>query len=129
MIRKNSIKWIIFAAVSFILFLTYWYFDPYKNNFFPDCIFHHLTGYKCPLCGSQRSLHYLFNFEIVNAFKENILLIISIPYILLRFYFYLFKPKTYNKLRIFGLFFSKFSIYIVLIIIIVFGIVRNIPFQ
>jgi len=123
--NKNLIKWIIIGSALLILFVIYKYFDPYKNDFFPECIFHRLTGYKCPLCGSQRAIHYLFNFDIVNAFKENALLVICIPYILLYIYCDLIKIKTDRELRIRKLLFGNKAILIALAIVIVFWALRN----
>jgi len=123
--KKKHIKWIIICSVLLIFFIIYKYFDPYYNVFFPECIFHRLTGYKCPLCGSQRAIHYLFNFDIIKAFKENALLLIFSPYILLYIYYDLIKIKQEKQLRFRKLLFGNTAILIASGFIIVFWILRN----
>jgi hypothetical protein len=123
------IKWILIGSGLVIFIIFYKILNPYEYNFFPKCIFHELTGYKCPGCGSQRAIHYLFNLDIVNAFNENMLLVISIPYMILGAYFDSIAIKTERQLRIRKFFFGYKAIMVVLAIIIGFWILRNIPFK
>jgi hypothetical protein len=125
---KKIIKWILIGSGLIIFFIIYKVFNPYKYNFFPDCIFNELTGYKCPGCGSQRAIHYLFNLDFLNAFKENMLLVISIPYLILGAYFDLIIIKTKQQMSIRNFFFGYKAILIVFFIIIGFWIIRNISF-
>lgn len=117
----------------FLLFLIgglvfiYKNYNPLESAFFPKCPFRVATGLECPGCGSQRAVHQLLNFNLFNALKENLLLVISIPYLLLGIIFEIWKDKqnpTFIKWRrrLFGL----KATYIILALVIIFWIVRNI---
>lgn len=125
---KKKIKWGIVFIVLIVLIFLYRTFNPIDNNYFPKCPFRKLTGYKCPGCGSQRAIHYLLNFDIRNALRENLLLVISIPYLLIGFAFDLSRVKSEKILiwrkRLFG---TK-AIIIVLLLVISFWILRNITY-
>ncbi|WP_419184195.1 DUF2752 domain-containing protein [Xiashengella succiniciproducens] len=95
-------------------------------HFFPKCPFWAITGLKCPGCGSQRAVHHLLNLEVLSAAKENILLVLSIPYILAGLIIERLKNPSEKLLvwrkRLYG----RTAIYIILAIIIAFWIMRNI---
>ena len=122
---KKIGKWILVVLGLIVLIFIYKSVNPVESNFFPKCPFHQLTGYKCPGCGSQRSIHYLLNFEISNAFHENAMLVISIPYILLGICFDLIKIKNKKQLAWRKRLFGTKAILIILILIILFWILRN----
>ena len=118
-------KWLI-AILVIIGLVIFTLFDPYQVSWFPKCPFKTFTKLDCPGCGAQRALHYLFNFEISNAFKENALLICSIPYIITGFIFDNLKnPSAKGQMwrnKLFGI----QAIYTVVIVIILFWVGRNI---
>jgi len=120
------LKWsiaIIFMIIFSILYRTY---NPSENIYFPKCPFRELTGLKCPGCGSQRAVHYLLNFEIYNATKENAILVLSIPYIMIGLVFDLLKRPNERILKWRKRLFGKKVIFIILTIIITFWVLRNI---
>ena len=123
---KKVINWGIITIISLMLIYLYKTYNPINSNYFPKCPFKELTGYKCPGCGSQRAIHYLLNFDIFNAIKENLLLVISIPYLILGFIFDLIKVKNRKMLLWRKILFGTKSIIIILILIISFWILRNI---
>jgi len=92
---------------------------------FPKCPFRELTGLKCAGCGSQRAIHHLLNFDFINAAKENIMLVISIPYILIGYIFSLLKQPNEIVLKWRKRLFGQKAILIILTIIILFWILRN----
>ncbi|WP_225974845.1 DUF2752 domain-containing protein [Arachidicoccus ginsenosidivorans] len=61
------------------------------SSWFPKCPFRSLTGLQCPGCGSQRAIHDLLNLDILGAFRENALMVVSIPYIVTAF---ILNPST-----------------------------------
>jgi hypothetical protein len=55
-------------------------FDPgAAGNPFPSCLFHDITGWYCPGCGTTRALHALVHFDLMRAFAMNALLVVSLP--------------------------------------------------
>lgn len=102
----------------------YFLYNPADSELFPKCPFLLITGYQCPGCGSQRALHNLLNLNIRDAFLNNALMVISIPYILTH---YIFEINTF-KVRMMkwrNIFFGNKAIYIVFILTILFAIIRN----
>ena len=125
MTYKKLLKWgIVVFGIGIMVFL-YKFYNPIDSIFFPKCLFKEFTGYKCPGCGSQRAIHYLLNLEIGQAFRENAILVISIPYLIVGFAFELVKEPNARFLiwrqRLFG----KIAILIILVIVIGFWILRN----
>jgi hypothetical protein len=59
--------------------LTYFIFDPTKVSIFPPCIFHQVTGWDCPGCGAQRSLHELLHGHLLAALRLNAMFVLSLP--------------------------------------------------
>ena len=64
-------------AISLIY--IYMRFNPAESSWFPKCPFLHLTGLKCPGCGSQRAIHSLLNFRLPDAIRYNFLAVVAIP--------------------------------------------------
>ena len=53
--------------------------DPSKIAWLPPCPLHALTGLYCPGCGSTRALHQLAHGHFVAALRFNPLLVVSLP--------------------------------------------------
>lgn len=67
------------AAVAWWVYST---FDP-STHFFPRCMFHELTGWECPGCGSQRALHALLTGDVAGAWHFNALFVLELPLLVL----------------------------------------------
>jgi hypothetical protein len=119
-------KFILLAMAVIVLFILFKLYNPYVDSLIPPCPFYTITGLKCPGCGSLRAIYNLFNLEFVNAFNENPLLIISVPYLLLLFYFNLSSLKLKRDKKISNILFRKNAIIIALSIILGFWVIRNI---
>lgn len=122
---KKVFQWIFSFLVILALVFIYGQYNPNESALFPKCPFKVISGLDCPGCGSQRALHFLINFEILQAFKSNPLLVISIPYILLGFIFELIQEPTRQILKWRKTLFGTNAILIILIIVIGFWILRN----
>lgn len=119
-------KWaIVFILASFIIIL-YKYFNPSDYIYFPKCPLKSLTGIQCPGCGSQRAVHHLLNFEILNALRENVILVLALPYILTGFVFENLKKSDKRILKWRKILFGHKAIYIFLLFVLSFWIIRNI---
>ena len=118
--RKNLwILGLLFLAVA----LYYFFLNPYQQtDFFMSCPFYKITGYQCPGCGSQRAFHEVLHFHFFEAFKQNALFVLGIPYVLLIFYAN-FNKEKHQKLR--QVLVGNKTLLILLIVAILFGVLRN----
>lgn len=66
-----------------VLVVVYFSFDPSRHSVFPKCPFLMMTGLKCPGCGSQRAIHSLLHADVVQAFRYNAMLVLSLPLVAL----------------------------------------------
>ena len=64
------------AILALTAVAVYASFSPEQSPWFPRCIFLSLTGYRCPGCGLQRSLHSLLNLDFAAALACNAFLIL-----------------------------------------------------
>ena len=100
-------------------------FNPETQPLFPRCPFLLITGYQCPGCGSQRALHSLLHGNIGAAFKQNVFMVLSIPYVFLGIYLQYFGGKQRHP-QLESIFYGRWSAIIVLCLIIGYWILRNI---
>lgn len=52
--------------------------DPYREGFFPSCIFLAASGHWCPGCGGLRAVHELANGDVLAALALNPLVVLAI---------------------------------------------------
>lgn len=116
---------IVLFSIAFALFL---YFNkPGETIIFPHCPFHTLTGFFCPGCGSLRAIHELLHGRIVSALDLNPLMVISIPFLGYAFLSYsLFLTRGKRLPQIIK---RPVWIWLILSIIIIFWVLRNLPFR
>ena len=110
----------VFALVFLYLF------NPNNSFFYPPCPFFALTGLYCPGCGSSRALHQLLHGHWAAAFSLNPVMVSLLPVLL-----YVFLSKILEAVRGRGLprfFVPAPFIWILLGVIVLFWIMRNIPF-
>jgi Protein of unknown function (DUF2752) len=53
--------------------------DPNESGHYPTCPFRALTGYQCPGCGSLRTIHALAHGHLREAFGLNVFALTMIP--------------------------------------------------
>ena len=107
--------------------ILYSLFNPSDYKYFPKCPLKATTCIDCPGCGSQRAIHNLLNLNFADAFRENALLILSIPYLMVGAYLDLKKNKTPQEVKWRERLMGTKAIWIIFGIIIIFWILRNIP--
>jgi hypothetical protein len=103
-----------------------WYFDPTKANFFPVCPLYAFTGFACPGCGLTRGFHALFHGDVITALDYNAL----IPFVAAGFVF-LFVTLVSVAVRGKGLMRLSSSppfLVGILVVLLTFGVLRNLPF-
>ncbi len=99
------------AGVGVVLF----FFDPATTMLYPRCLFHEMTGLWCPGCGTTRALHLLLHGNLAAAFRFNALSMSMVPvagYLIVRGDASTLKPAW---------------IWLLLVVIVAFGVLRNIP--
>ena len=122
--KKRLIK-VIIRDVLLLLILIGYYFLNKKTGFYIPCIFHEITGYKCPGCGITHLVFALLKLNIHEAFISNPLVFIYMPGIIFYFvyldYLYIYEKKDKILKNI------PNWVWIVLIIItLLYGIFRNV---
>lgn len=121
---------IFLTLLLFIMLLgaIFLYFNlPGKSQLLPRCIFHSVTHLYCPGCGSTRAVYSIIHGDILTALRCNALVIIFIP--ILAYSFISFVINTYlQKQLLKPITFTPFFCKAIVIFVISFWILRNIPF-
>ena len=110
-------KFIILIILLILYLLISSYF-----HFYISCPFKEITGFYCPGCGITRMLLSILKLDFYGAFRYNPLLFISIPIGLYLYIDYLIRKENslYKKI-------PEKGWYVVIVIFIIYGILRNIP--
>jgi hypothetical protein len=122
--RELSSVAIMSIAISLIIFL-YFFIYPLYHQYFPKCIFHCLTGLYCPLCGTQRAISAFLHGNILVALEDNLLVIAAIPLVIVPLILLLARALTKKDFN-YKAFYSNALLKAVVLIVIIFGILRNI---
>ena len=122
--KKRLIK-VIIRDVLLLLILIGYFFLNKKTGFYIPCIFHEITGLKCPGCGITHLLFELLKLNIHEAFISNPLVFIYMPFIIVYFiyldYLYIYEKKDKILKKI-----PNYVWIILIIITLLYGILRNI---
>jgi hypothetical protein len=111
-----------FAAVAAgaILF----FFDPTKNNFYPICEFHALTGLYCPGCGATRAAYQLLHGNFLMALRDNALFVLSLAALTARGVWFLKRRRDRQPVRFF---IPPSALWVFLGVAVAFVVLRNLP--
>ena len=115
---------LIFIIAAGAILLLYFLVEP-KNGNLPKCFFHEITGLYCPGCGVQRSFHALLNGHIITAIDYNLLFILLLPFIIHFILVFILGKKHPLSSFIYKTSFS----FTVLIAVVCFWVLRNLPFS
>lgn len=101
--------------------------SPLQSSIYPSCPVYSLAKLHCPGCGTARALHDLVHFRLLEAIDHNPMTIFFTPIIIysigayfVREFFGKRLPEPFKRAR---------SVRILLVVIIVFTILRNIPYS
>jgi len=111
------------AATIVALFL----FNPAESAWYPRCLFHELTGWHCPGCGTLRASYLLLHGDISAALSMNILAVVFLPVYLISYCYKGFRFREWRKFD--NLFVSSFAGWSVALIVSAFWILRNIEIE
>ncbi|MCY7351695.1 MAG: DUF2752 domain-containing protein [Cytophagaceae bacterium] len=126
-LARHLVYWSV-AAVGVAVALIYYRFNPAEVGFFPVCYFRKFTGLHCAGCGGQRALHQLLHGNFREAFRNNALLVLALPYLSLGFVLDMRNflrghgqmPAVYRRWEI---------IVAIFVVICLFWILRNVPVE
>jgi hypothetical protein len=99
---------------------------PAPPAWYPPCPFHALTGLWCPGCGSARVLHDLAHGHLLAACQHNILIVALAPFLLVWAAVSLWRGLLRNQPPLRA---PLGAARLLLIVIMVFWIARNLPWQ
>lgn len=125
--KNNLIFRVIIPGILILSVLTLLFFLPAFNenkDIYPLCISCDKLGIYCPSCGVGRALSCLVHGDLKGAFKLNQLLIIFLPFI---FYWYICNILECFNLHPWRFKLNRKIIFIIILVIILYGILRNIP--
>lgn len=121
LVNNRLFRILVILAAGAVL-LLYFFVKPKDGNL-PKCIFNELTGFYCPGCGGQRSLHALLNGHFLAAIDFNLLFILLLP-LIIYFMICFISGKKYSRSSF--IYNARFSL-AVAITVVSFWILRNIP--
>lgn len=125
--RVSSPRW-MYAGASLALLggvSVLFAYDPASSGVFPQCPFLAVTGFHCPGCGTLRALHQLFNGNLITAFGLNPLMMLSLPFVA-----YSSTSRVVQKVRgrtVPTVFVPSGWIWVLFVVVISFGVLRNVP--
>lgn len=121
----SKLKMLLILLLILVAVFLYYNINPSNVDFLPKCPIYSCTGLYCTGCGSQRATHHLLHLNFLGVLKYNLLylfgLFIVAYHIIVTLLNKLFNKNIYNYL-----YHSKTPI-IILIVVVLFTILRNIP--
>jgi hypothetical protein len=99
--------------------------DPATSGIFPPCPFRYLTGWYCPGCGSLRAIHQLLHGNLRAAWAMNPLTVVLLPFLSYGLASEVLQLVMGRRLP--AIWLRANTIRALCVVIVVFGIVRNIP--
>jgi hypothetical protein len=102
-------------------------FPPAEHAFYPQCLFHALTGCYCPGCGTLRAVHHLLHGQIAAAMHANALAMMSLVLCLGFLAYRAGRAGAIRLTMLSGLTLPTAYVWAALGIVVAFGVVRNLP--
>jgi len=101
-------------------------FDPAESGIYPICPFHALTGLHCPGCGAARAMHHLLHGNVGAAMQFNPFAVIMLPAI--AYWVVSIGLQFVGRKPLPSVFIPAFWIWMLLAAILLFCVLRNIPY-
>ena len=113
---------ILLAVMTMVITAFYFFWNPSEITNLPVCPFKSLTGFFCPGCGGQRSFHQILHGNFIEAFHNNLLIYLFLPFSILKISDELIETTFSRKFLL-----HNNGIWIFLGFLISFTILRNLP--
>lgn len=123
---KGVLALVVAIVILAGIIIVYFLFDARTTSWLPQCPFHLFTGLYCPGCGSQRALSSILHGEFLQAIRFNLLFVLSLPLLAYSAVVTIIN-KTSGQHIVQKIFYSTFFVRIVLIVILTFWLLRNLP--
>jgi len=98
--------------------------DPNVAGHYPICPFFALTGFYCPGCGALRAIHALAHGDLMTALARNPLAVVAAGYAVVAWVLWFERTARGRPVRWLA---PSWVVYSVLAVILLFGVLRNIP--
>ncbi|WP_299525160.1 DUF2752 domain-containing protein [uncultured Lutibacter sp.] len=121
-----TIKNIGFLILGIGVVILFFFVNPSDVNFFPKCPLYVTTGIYCPGCGSQRATHQLLQFNLFGVLQQNVLYFMGM--FVLAYHGTISLINIYFKKNIYNYIYHPKTPIIILVIIIIYWVLRNIPY-
>ncbi len=119
---KHYIMLLLFGVIAFFYFTI----NPNEVDFMLKCPLYKTTGIYCPGCGSQRAIHHLLHFDFIKAAQNNILLLIGLLSAVYHYGIQFINRYFIKNFK--SIFNNTKNLLIILIIVILFWVLRNVPY-
>jgi hypothetical protein len=123
--KKYGFIILLITAVLSIA-LLYFFVYPIYGKYFPKCLLYTFTGLYCPGCGSQRAIAALLHRDVLTALHDNLLAVLALPFLIYSLALS-FTNIIRNKNLKTKIFYSTSFVKTVLILVVIFSILRNLP--
>jgi len=120
-----KIKYILLFILGATLVSIYVFINPNDVDFLPKCPFFFFTGFYCPGCGSQRATHQLLNFNFLGVLQQNLLFVMAL--FIVGYHLTILVSNNIYKKNIYNYLYHPKTPIVLLVFIISFWILRNIP--
>lgn len=112
-------------TLALIIALVYIFINPSEVDFLPKCPLYITTGFYCAGCGSQRATHQLLNLNFIGVLQQNVFYAFAL--LLLLSQFIIISINKFSKKKVYNYFNHPKTPIIILVLVILFWILRNIP--
>jgi hypothetical protein len=117
------------TLVAFLAGVTVWVLarNPLKSTVFPPCPLHASTGLWCPGCGATRASYLMLKGDLVSALHFNAMWVVLAPFAAYQVAAFAAEAHGVRWLRRIPM--TQPVIAALLVTILGFGVVRNLPFE
>jgi len=119
---------IVIPLLALYIYYAFYSVEDTGRVWVNQCTIYKFTGLDCPGCGGQRAIHSLLHGYVLQALRYNGLFVLASPFLA---YFYYIAIRVYilgQKQYLNSFVFKPWFAYLFISILIIFFILRNIPF-